>query len=60
VITENKLEAYVDKVVSLLKDKEKIKELKKGCKVSSKEYTIENMVGNFTKGIVECLSQIKA
>jgi len=60
VITENELEAYVDKVVSLLKGKEKVEELKEGCKLSSKKYTIEKMIENFTKGIVECLSQIKA
>jgi len=56
VITENKLETYVDRIVNLLEDQKNIEKIKEGCRLSSKEYSIERMVENFTRGIVKCLS----
>lgn len=56
IITENTVEAYADKVIYLLKNRTEIEKLKKGCEVSSKEYTLDKMVENFTLGIVKGLS----
>lgn len=56
VITENTVEAYADKVVDLLKNRQEIERLKDGCKLSSKQYTLEKMVENFTLGVSKVLS----
>ncbi len=60
IITDNRLEAYVDEVTTLLKNKEKIEKLKKGYELSLKKYTIENMADNFVEGILKCLSSARA
>ncbi|MEE9446069.1 MAG: glycosyltransferase family 4 protein [Cocleimonas sp.] len=55
VITSNDMESYVKKVVELLKSDEGLASLKSGCLKSSSLYSTENMVENFTSGIVKCL-----
>jgi L-malate glycosyltransferase len=55
IMTENALESYCQNIVSLLKDKNILNEFKNGCIESAKIYTIENMISNFTDGIVKAL-----
>lgn len=54
-ITRNDVHDYVDKVVDLMSHKEKREQLIVGCRLSAKKFTVENMVKNFTSGIIQCL-----
>lgn len=54
-ITENDLSAYTDAVAGLLENTGKLDLLKRGCAVSAQQYSMENMVANFHKGIQDCL-----
>lgn len=56
IITRNDIKSYVNGVKEALSDKDKLNELKSGCKDSVGEYTLENMVDRFTDGIVRCLN----
>ncbi len=55
IITEDSSEKYSRAVISLLKDKGKLEELKKCCKSSAERYTVEKMVKNFKDGILQAL-----
>jgi glycosyltransferase involved in cell wall biosynthesis len=55
IMTRNTIDEYSDEVISILNDSSRLKKLKKGCKLSAKNYTVEKMVNNFASGIIECL-----
>ena len=55
VVTENTLEAYVNQVIRIMKDNNKLNLLIEGCKNAASKYTIDAMVNNFTEGILSCL-----
>jgi hypothetical protein len=57
VITENNIEAYVNGVVEVLKDKSKLEKLVQGCEQARTIYNNENMVNNFKNGILKCINQ---
>jgi glycosyltransferase involved in cell wall biosynthesis len=56
IMTENAIESYSQNVISLLLEREKIDVLRKGCAEAAKKYTLENMVNNFTSGILKALN----
>ena len=51
VDSNNDPDIYADKVIKLLNDEDKRQQLIEGCRIARKQYTIENMVDNFCKGI---------
>jgi len=55
IITEDNLDSYVAAVREVLLNREKLNRLKKGCKESIGNYTVEKMVENFSRGAIECL-----
>lgn len=55
VMTEDTLGAYVNGVQDVLRSSECLETLQKGCLVSRREYTVENMAKNFTQGLLQCL-----
>lgn len=57
VMTENNVEDYVNSVVDLLGDTERLKRLVNGGIESAKEYTVENMARNFANGIICAIDQ---
>ena len=50
------LEEYSQKVIEILNNEVFLQELREGCRVSAFQYTLENMVFNFVKGIKLCLA----
>jgi len=59
IIAEDNLDSYVAAVREVLLNKIKLSRLKKGCKESIGNYSIEKMVRNFSQGIVSCLGYEK-
>lgn len=59
IMTENTLDSYCQNIITLLKDENKLKELKNGCINSVEKYTIENMVNNFIDGILKVIKSNK-
>jgi len=57
IITENNLDIYIQEVIQLFNDNEKLDNLKKGCLESSQYYTVEKMINNFSGGIVKCINE---
>ncbi len=57
LISENNLESYAATVVKVFKDDALRAKLVAGCVESSKNYTVDKMVANFSQGILQCLSQ---
>lgn len=57
LITENNIDAYVNGVVEVLKDKSKLEKLIQGCEKARTIYNNENMVNNFKNGILKCINQ---
>jgi glycosyltransferase involved in cell wall biosynthesis len=55
VITEDNMDIYSRTIVEALKTG-KYHELIEGCRKSSEFYTVENMVGNFKNGVLQCLN----
>lgn len=55
LMTADDLNTYVAACVSLLQDSEKLELLKAGCRISAKEYTVENMARKFADGVEDCL-----
>lgn len=55
IITANNIDDYSKQVIDLLQDRDKLEILKEGCVASSTQYNTENMVENFTRGILKCL-----
>ncbi len=56
IITGNTQEEYVNQILQLLDNPEKIKMLKDNCTKSSERYTVENMVSNFMEGVYHALN----
>lgn len=56
LMTANDLDSYVQEVQALLANPQQLAELKAGCLVSSKKFTVENMARNFTQGLLQCLA----
>ena len=54
-MTEDSLEAYVAKVVEVLSDDILLGRLSDNCRQDARQYTIENMAGNFAQGILKAL-----
>lgn len=55
IVTEDSVTSYALSVVDYLKDEEKLLELKRGCRDSSKIYTVDNMVVNFSNAILKIM-----
>jgi hypothetical protein len=55
VITDYEVNAYASEVASYLLSSEKQDQLKEGCAESSRFYSMDSMVDNFTSGITSCL-----
>jgi len=55
LVAKNNVCDYCDAVVKLFDDSSVLDRLKTGCFISANHFTIENMVSNFSNGIVECL-----
>lgn len=55
VVTANNIDDYSKQVIDLFQNKDKIVNLKESCLKSSALYSTENMVENFTNGILKCL-----
>jgi glycosyltransferase involved in cell wall biosynthesis len=51
----NDVEVYAEIIVNLLTDRRKLKMLKEGCRFSRNKYSLENMVENFSSGILQAL-----
>lgn len=52
-------EDFVDSVVALLQDRDRLDRLKEGCRWSAGHYSVDRMVENFASGIVACLDRSK-
>jgi glycosyltransferase involved in cell wall biosynthesis len=52
---ETNADAYAAAVAELLVDGDKRERLRAGCRAAAKVYTLENMVGRFTGGVMEAL-----
>lgn len=50
-------QAYVDAVVGLLQDDERLARLRTGARESALRYSVETMARNFTSGVLACLSR---
>ncbi len=59
IITKNDVGEYADKVVQVLSNQSLLQKLRSGCELSSKKYTLEQMVNNFKNGILNCLNTIE-
>ena len=57
MMTENNIDEYSQTIVRILNDRTTLKDLITGCKIVSDKYNIENMVSNFTDGVLKCLSE---
>lgn len=55
LITEDDIDAYVAAVIEIMKNEKIRQQLVEGCRRSSAKYTLEQMVDNFTSGIINCL-----
>lgn len=55
VIAPHDVRSYSDTVVQLLSDRHALRNLKAGALASAQEYSIDKMVANFRRGILECL-----
>ncbi|MEP1870517.1 MAG: glycosyltransferase family 4 protein [Paraglaciecola sp.] len=55
LIVEDDLHTYAQSIVDLLKDRDKLNNLKKGCMDVSYQYSIEMMANNFAEGVVKLL-----
>jgi glycosyltransferase involved in cell wall biosynthesis len=55
VITENNGHAYAQAVIQLLQDEQQRMRLIEGCKTAATRYTLDQMVHNYTEGILLCL-----
>lgn len=56
LMTAADLDAYVEGVVGLLSDPAAMDSLRRGCKASASNYSIENMAERFSQGILDCLA----
>lgn len=59
LMSSNSIDDYVAHISRLLRDDNEWDRLREGCKASSRLYTLENMVKNFSDGIESCLAAPK-
>ncbi len=59
ILSDNSLEAFSKAAINLLNDDDLFNILKKGCRKSASNYTMEKMVNNFGNGILDCLQYSK-
>ena len=59
VVDSGSIDELANRAASLLGNAQQLDEMQLTCRSHSNAYTIENMVGNFTDGIVRCLAQRK-
>jgi glycosyltransferase involved in cell wall biosynthesis len=59
LVTAPDPEAYAQAVIRLLSNPGELKLLRDGAAKAAEKYSVEAMVENFTRGIVECLAQPK-
>lgn len=57
VMTANRLDAYVEACVRLLRDPQALDGLRAGCAASAQEYTVENMARRFADGIENVIKE---
>ena len=55
VFTENTTEAFSEAVIDLLTDDHRLSEMREACLSSADQYSMEQMVGRFTDGIMAAL-----
>jgi len=55
LMVRDDLDDYVDAVVDVFSSSNKLLTLKQGCIASTKLYSLDNMVSNFSNGIQQCL-----
>lgn len=55
IIAENQLEEFSNEIIRLLQNKDYLKTITRNALECAGKYTLEQMVGNFTEGIVDCL-----
>ena len=58
LITGESLEEYVNAVISLIDNPEKLQQLKRHCAISAQQYTVENMVHGFSEGVRKALEKL--
>lgn len=56
LMTEDDVAAFADGVASLLEQPVELERLRRGCRETAGNYTIERMAENFCDGILDCLS----
>jgi glycosyltransferase involved in cell wall biosynthesis len=56
IISDNSLAAYVGAVVQVLRSEDLLSLLKRGCRNSSTQYTVEKMVASFSEGVQNALA----
>lgn len=59
VMTDNTLTDYVNTVVSVLGSENRMETLRNGCRQDAEKYTLEKMVDNFYKGILQSFTRQK-
>jgi L-malate glycosyltransferase len=57
LLTEPDPDAYAQAVTALLSNPKELQSLREGAALSAQKYSIEAMVENFKRGIVQCLTQ---
>jgi len=57
IITNNNLHSFTDAAISLLSDSVKLENLRKGCRHTAEQYTLEKMVSMLATGIEKCLGE---
>ena len=55
VMTPFSVEDYVATVVAYLTDADSLHHLRQGCRESAGRYTLDSMVDNFSRGVLDCL-----
>jgi len=56
LITDFDLAVYSDKIIETFSNKQTLAKLVEGCRMSSTKYNLEQMVDNFSTGILKCLN----
>ncbi len=56
IVTKDSVKDYSRTVLQYLSESQSLESLKRGCRVSADRYSIEQMVENFSDGIIRCLN----
>ena len=59
VVVRDDVAAYADAVVALLGDRARRAVLATGCRESAHRYTLDAMVANFRRGVLDCLDDVR-